>query len=197
MQITFIDTETTGFPKRGVTLDKQPWVLQLGLITTNEWLRPMFTYCAVIDIPQDAEIPEAAAEIHGIRRIHLDEFGVSPRSITNFYCQVVARADLVVMHNLSYDTTMMKIMAERFGLDVPNFNSLCTMLTATDVLELPGRYPGKYKWPKLEEAFKYFVGADMPGAHDALADVRGTIEVFRGLLDAGVVDLDKYKRSTK
>ena len=46
----------------------------------------------------------------------------------------------------------------------------CTMNEMTDVCKLPGKFAGKYKWPKLQEAYRHAFGKDFDGAHDALAD---------------------------
>ena len=44
--------------------------------------------------------------------------------------------------------------------------------------ETTGKADYGFKWPKLTEAFRHFIGKDMEGAHDALADVRGCAAVF-------------------
>jgi DNA polymerase III epsilon subunit-like protein len=42
-----------------------------------------------------------------------------------------------------------------------------------------------FKWPKLTEAYRHCYDRDFDGAHDALADVRATADVFRWLVSKG------------
>ena len=59
------------------------------------------------------------------------------------------------------------------------------MLSSMPVLKLPGRY-GNYKWPKLEEAYKFLVDpAGFEDAHDALVDVKACAAVLDALEEMG------------
>lgn len=49
----------------------------------------------------------------------------------------------------------------------------CPMKLSTDILKLPGRRPGDYKWPKVQEAWDFFFGKET-----------GYIEKHRGADDA-------------
>jgi len=40
-----------------------------------------------------------------------------------------------------------------------------------------------FKNPNLGEAYKFFTGKDLEGAHNAMVDVKACIEVYFGILD--------------
>ena len=69
-------------------------------------------------------------------------------------------------YNRNFDFNFMEDRGFVFGIKLPD-----PMLLSTDVLKLPGNY-GKFKWPKVEEAYDYFVGD------------KGWVEKHRGAADA-------------
>jgi len=53
------------------------------------------------------------------------------------------------------------------------------MKSSTDICRLPGKIPGKYKWPSLQEAYKMFIDPNgFDGAHDAMVDVNACLKVY-------------------
>jgi DNA polymerase-3 subunit epsilon len=45
-------------------------------------------------------------------------------------------------------------------------------------MKLPGRYPGKYKWPNLAEAHRFCLGRDFDDAHSAMGDVLACRDIY-------------------
>ncbi len=136
----------------------------------------------VIIQPDGWEIPNEAAEIHGITTAIADDCGVPIASALSLLAMMCAKASEVVAHNLDFDYLL--IRSEHARINKPcrmeSVARFCTMRAATPICKLPGMY-SDYKWPKLEEAYRHFTGAELVGAHDALSDVRGCAAVYFAL----------------
>jgi len=69
--------------------------------------------------------------------------------------QDLAKADIVVAHNTSFDMMFLRSEFEKLNLELPVQNSFCSMKNTTAVCKLKGRKEG-YKYPKLSELIAYF-----------------------------------------
>jgi len=97
---------------------------------------------------------------------------------------MLRKSQLLVGHNIQFDKFIARIAMRRFELitdeddaawkAMPTF---CTMREMTDICKLPGKFAGKFKWPKLGEACQH-IGKPLVGAHDAMADLRACKEVY-------------------
>lgn len=80
-----------------------------------------------------------------------------------------------VAHNIEFDRKFLnKKLPKQF----------CTMKSNTDIIKLAPQHVGtKYKWPKLEEAVKFYkISSDNNKFHNSMYDVEMTIEVFKAML---------------
>jgi hypothetical protein len=95
-------------------------------------------------------------------------------------------ADSRLAHNEQFDARIMRIAYKRFRDDTyaDAFKAgaaECTMRMATQICKLPPtekmRRAGRngFKQPNLGEAYKYFTGKTLEGAHSALVDVKGDV----------------------
>lgn len=179
----YYDTETTGFPRTdGAPLAEQPYIVQLAAILVDDALGELACLNTIIQ-PTDWEVSSGAANVHGITTEKARLFGIPIASALSVFSQLLRRADQAIAHNDAFDIKLITYELNRLNkpnilLEKPRF---CTMNATTDICKLPGRY-GKYKWPKLQEAYKHFFGEDFDSAHDALADVRACARVHRHLL---------------
>ena len=100
------------------------------------------------------------------------------------------RAELVVAHNIKFDSQLIDIENQQsdFKVDWRQRKFICTMELMTPICKLPSQRQ-TYKWPKLQEAYNYCFKEDFKGAHDALSDVRATARVLRWLVDNRHVSL--------
>lgn len=183
------DTETTGLvnhktPNHTV----QPYPVQLACILVVD--NKILSMASVIVNP-GVPIEVGASNVHGITQETTDKVGVSLKAATGLFLNFLNRADRVVAHNADFDIIVTEAMIYRTLADyeMDKFRSVprvCTMRSTTDVCKLPGKY-GKFKWPKLEEAYKLLVDpAGFEGAHDALADVVACWKVLRALEEKGL-----------
>lgn len=85
---------------------------------------------------------------------------------------------LLVAHNIRFDEKMVGAELLRTGHAnlVETKKRICTMQSATDYCQLPGRYG--FKWPTLQELHNTLFKESFDGAHDALADVRACARCY-------------------
>lgn len=173
--LLFIDTETTGVDKykaRCVELAAILWDTAQGLLEE---------YSTLIH-PEGWAIPPQAEAIHGITQEEALRAGVPIRealTALEALCQR-ARPGRLIGHNLPYDVGILTSEYVRSQWPSYPLNWLmpfCTMQAMTPRCQLPGRYPGKPKWPRLSEAyihcFNQLPDPDAFGSeHRALADAR-------------------------
>ena len=193
MRALIFDTETTGMVQfRKPPEDKtQPDLIQLGmlLVDTDDW-KPRARNSLLIQLADSVRIEPGAFDAHGISEEECARYGVSPVVACSLFNQACMQADIIVAHNLAFDTSIMKTALFRLGNKPHRFDGrqqVCTKEASTDVLKLPGKYG--YKWPTLAEAYEHYSGGEIEGAHDALVDSEACLEVFRGLVTEGTVEL--------
>lgn len=183
MNILVLDTETTGFPKRDAPIEDQPWLVQFAAVLADEEGRELGVLSKMIK-PDGYEIPEKATNIHGITTEMAREVGFSLLNVMEDVERMVANAEVIIGHNIGFDMKMLNLAFEHLGLTAPwapNFPTFCTMKSTTNVLKLPQKNGG-YKWPTLGEAYQHFTGKPLEGAHDAMADVRATMDIYKALM---------------
>jgi DNA polymerase-3 subunit epsilon len=175
------DTETTGFVdfKAPPEAEWQPRLVQLGAILCE----PSGAVQAEINLmvrPDGFIVPPAASDIHGITTERASKHGIPLHVALMIFHQLCKRASLLVAFNMVYDESV--IVGECWRSSMPHpfrlGNKFCAMLACKDILKLPGKVRGDYKWPKLTEAHRHFFNSDFDGAHDAMAEVRATMKIY-------------------
>lgn len=186
--ILFFDTETTGKCEFKLPPEhpSQPHIVQLAAVLFDD-NRIERASLNVIVSPDGFDIPKEASDIHGITTEIAIGCGVPLVSAMFLFSKLCGIAGEIVAHNIDFDYLMVQAECARLGkpcrmTEVARF---CTMKASTDICKLPGNY-GKYKWPKLEEAYRHFTGKELEGAHDALADVRGCAAVYFAMRDQSI-----------
>jgi DNA polymerase III subunit epsilon len=186
----FYDTETTGLPLWGEPSESegQPDIVQLAAKLVN--LENFRVLCAMSTIvkPSGWVIPTDTIEVHGIDNHTANELGVYETNALEQFCGLYEKCDLLIAHNISFDDRIIRIAMKRFAEEYwpdkfkekPRF---CTAKESTQILKLPptARMRGGFKKPKLSEAYSFFTNKNLMGAHDALVDVDGCIEVYKGI----------------
>jgi len=127
------------------------------------------------------EVPLDAFNVHHISTSLCTACGVKLSYALHIFETLWSRAQEHWAYNADYDIAILS--GELTRCDRQDFaNRLpmtrCLMRPLTDVCRLSGKY-GKYKWPKLAEAYKHFFAEPPAEAHDALADVQTTARVLR------------------
>lgn len=180
-EIVFFDIEATGL---NVLRDR---IVQIALIkylpdNTVEELEMMIN-------PGIPMSPEAIA-VHGI----------TPEMVKNkpTFSQVGAQlfhfigsADLAGYNSDRFDIPMLMEEFNRIGLELD--------LSVRNTIDVQKIFY-KMEPRTLTAAYRYFCNAELEGAHDALADVRATVDVLKGQLikyqDVDYIDGDNFRTPT-
>ena len=177
----FFDTETTGICnfKAPHTDPSQPHIVQLAAMLVDPVGNVRGSMNAIID--PHVEIPEAAANVHGLTTEIVQRYGIRPLDALRMFYTFMKRADLLVAHNINFDRKLLRTTFHRLGAHeqlaaFERCRTFCTMEAMTPVCRLPGHRG--YKWPKLAEAYRHLFDEELEGAHDAMIDVMGCKDVF-------------------
>lgn len=181
----FFDTETTGIWNYGIdmTHDSQPNVVQIGAVLCDDGGIIRAEIDAIVY--PECEIPPGASNVHGISTDLADKVGIGRNSAAQIMADLISLSDRVVAHNLDFDVKVMRRLFWQAGINTDPFDgkeAACTMKLSTDILRLPSpRKKTGFKWPSLSEAHKYFTGAPVENAHNAMVDVKACIKIYDGL----------------
>ena len=94
------------------------------------------------------------------------------------FVKAIASADLIVAHNISFDYPVVNCELIRLGIDsrLSEVDHFCTMMSTVELCKIPG--VSGYKWPKLQELYRFLFNAEFSDAHSALADANATADCF-------------------
>lgn len=194
------DTETTGVYdfKRDRLDPAQPRICQLAMMLVDETDRIVAEFSTLIQ-PEDWHMNAEAAAVHGITEGLCLQYGIQVRNAMAMFKMLSYPAKLIIGHNVGFDMAMVDRELALLGVD--NFLTgkevVDTMALATELVQAPlsdkqvaaqakhkdsgwappGGWP-TYKSPTLSETFKHFFDVDFDGAHDAMADVRATRQIY-------------------
>lgn len=189
----FFDTETTGLPlfKEKYDHEGQPDVVQLAAILSDA--DKIYAQLSCVINPSECndswKVEEGAARVHGITPELINQVGLTASNTFGLFMDMVSKADTIVCHNTDFDkklllTALHRLDAEKAIEQVHNGEYYCTMKKATPLCKLPGKFG--YKWPKLEELYRFLFNESFEGAHDALEDVRATRRCYYELIRLGL-----------
>lgn len=186
----FIDTETTGLPKRRNApyseVSNWPRLVQIAWTIVDDNGRELSAIERIVQ-PDGFTIPNEAANIHGITTEMARKDGVRLVEVLVEFSAALEQAKTVIAHNVDYDRPVIEAEFIRAGMKcyLGSKGLICTKDSSTDYCKLPGRYG--YKWPTLDELHRKLFDAPMGAAHNALVDVRACMKCFFELEERGVI----------
>lgn len=186
----FFDVETTGLPPRKADPETFQQYDSCRVVSIAWLLRDKKTVYAQRYSVTNPGIPDekiGAEFVHGISREIMDKYGNPIAAVLADFMTDVKKSDKIVAHNLEFDKSV--ISAELFRMGFPDdarclmsFQNLCTMKSTTNLVRIPNSY-GSYKWPKLEELYKFLFGHVFENAHHAMCDVDAMVECYYRLIE--------------
>jgi len=198
------DTETQCLPlyKERSHHPDQPHIVQLAahLVDLNE--RKVVSTMNLIVKPEGWEIPEETAAIHGITTEMAMDVGIPEEEVLNVFMSLWNRR-LRIAHNDAFDARIIRIGLKRFFPDDEMLikqwedgGRYCTLLKSKPIIKLPptekmkkSRFKNSFKPPNLGEAYKFFTGNNLEGAHNALVDIDACLAVYYGIQDRDMDDI--------
>mgnify|MGYP001275638972 CR=1 FL=1 len=177
----FFDTETTGLPRNykapASDLNNWPRNVQLAWLLADDEAHEVVSAQYIVR-PDGFTIPNDASAIHGITTEAALQDGVDLHAVLTAIMPDIAKASVLVAHNMSFDEKILGAEFLRAGHPnvVESKARRCTMQEATNHCRLPGRYG--YKWPTLPELHLTLFRTSFEGSHQALVDVRACARCY-------------------
>jgi DNA polymerase-3 subunit epsilon len=195
-KILFFDTETTGIPLNGVDIEdpRQPRIVQIAAELVDAAGTVIKTLNSIIKPDGFDSIPEGAQKAHGIsiERCHAE--GRDMKEVLEEFNGMMTDATQRAAYNISFDKRLTlreyRYHKMEYNTDHLRAHSYCVMKMVTPIIKMAptekmieAGFGKKNKPPKLIEAYEFAFGRKFDNAHDALADVRATRELFFWLRD--------------
>lgn len=196
--ILFFDTETNGLPlwREPSNHPGQPHITQLAAELFDADSGRTLAFMDVLIHPDEWTIPEDLQKLTGITNELVSRFGHPLKDALSMFMQMWCESDLRVAHNESFDQRMIRIEAARVLSEHHGFHEdwkrgpvFCTQSNSVAILNLPPTPKmlaagfNKPKSPNLGEAYEYFTGKKLEGAHNAAVDLAACKAVYFGILD--------------
>ena len=178
------DTETSDLPR----FDKhcgdpcQPHICQIALLLLDKDFNEAGFFKTLIK-PTNWIISSGAQAAHGISLDKCKAQGIDIKDAMRVFHGYSTLAQTKVCFNIKFDSFLVDSECYRLGAAPFNWSDgFCVMLQSTPICKIPhknGR--AGFKWPKLQEAYKFFFNEEFSDAHDAMADTRATARIFKHL----------------
>lgn len=195
--ILFIDTESTGIRTKD-NPDFTPKLVSLAAILDVDGVTRGVVHLIA---EQDEPIPQAAVDIHKITTELTYTAGVDMGAVDMVASKLLLRADLIVAHNYDYDADVIRNSLANAGrlLDSVRKPAFCTQSSNIDRLKLPKdpnreywtadgvKQHDRYKYPSLAETYRHYMGEELIGWHDALADAAACRAVYYKMKEGGLI----------
>ena len=182
MKSLFFDTETTGKAdfRAAPNAEHQPRLVQIGAILQDDETGRIFGELNLLVKPNGKfTIPEDATKVHGISTDMAESLGVPLLHALEAFCSMAKAAQQYVCHNADFDLIVTQGECLRMVVPWVKHQAFCTMQTSTPICQLPNpMFPGRFKWPRLEEVYQFAFKKPLELAHDAMADVRACRDVY-------------------
>jgi len=186
----FFDTETNSLPKdyNAPASDTANWprMVQVAWQIFNAD-KKLIKQRAEIIRHENIVLSEQAAAINGITQEWMFAEGRRLDLVLEEISLDLTGCGVIIGHNIKFDCGVLgaEFFREKRHNYLAGLSTICTMLNTVDLCKIPGKYG--FKWPKLQEAYKYLFGSEFVGAHDALNDIRATSQIFFELQKRGYV----------
>lgn len=187
----FFDTETTGFPPKArmtqlgfmlFDIDGNELTRFNSLIKPDGWEVPNKEYWIREGLSEEEAIKKGGFfDDNNMSTERCEAEGIPVFTALRAFQDNLKKCKYKVAHNLNFDNQILAKEIRLAGIETALFQfkkGYCTMHTTTNLVKAPGKYPGKYKWPKLEELHTFLFGETFDGAHDAFADVEALAKCF-------------------
>lgn len=179
------DSETTGIPdwKSPSGGEHQPHLVELAAKLVDVQTKEILGSIDSIIKPAGWTIPDDVIQVHGITNEVADTEGHDEKQTLLDFLELWKAADIRVAHNQNFDERIIRIAIKRYldddvAEDWKQGAKACTALLAKPIMQLPPKNRWGFKMPKLEEAYRYFIGKELQGAHRAMNDTDACLDIY-------------------
>lgn len=163
------DFETTGLLAPTVAkLDRQPYIVQIASITLDAGLNTIEENSCLVRPP--VHIPAEVSKIHGITDAMVKD-AESFRVASLWFLETLDGLTWIGQ-NTAFDLGVLYHELRRLGMKIEGIPSI-------DLMDLIIARWGKRR--KLGDVYQDLFGRKLEGAHDALFDIRATVECMKAL----------------
>lgn len=197
MQITLADCETTGLPDYNLRARdvRQPHIVSLAALLCDDSGNILEQYEAIAK-PDGWSIPPELTAIHGISNEHALKVGIPEKEILVKALAMIRAGQMFVAFNEMFDRFIIRCGLRRYDLMQDSEDAAwksmprrCAMKPMVNICKLPFPNGRKgWKYPRLQEAYKHAFGKEFEGAHNALADLLATRELYLWQKQQGLFD---------
>jgi len=182
MKVLVFDTETTGFPssKKKLHDESQPHMVQLSALLFDTKTEQIIKQINKIIKPNNWDIPDAVIKIHGITEEKAINEGESEESALDLLLDMYNGCDLKAAHNIRFDDLIIKIAISRYKMGTNAGNLWCKKESYCTFRSFKNKIGGS-KGHKLSDAYHFFTGEKLLNSHDALADAKACLIIYKGL----------------
>ena len=192
MLILCYDTETTGIIRgNDYAHPGNPFLASIAALLYDTTAHKVISSLNAMIQPDGWTMPKEAGAINGLSTKYLNTIGVSISIVLPTFVALVSKADLIVAHNVDFDTKIILAALWRRLLEEgrteeevhaliknwPYFPTFCTMKESKDIVNAQTK-SGKIKYPKLTEAYEFFFNKPLDRAHSANADAVAVLEIY-------------------
>ena len=161
--IVAFDVETTG------TDMSKDAIIQLAAVKFDKDFNRLDSYCCYVKPMEDFEIAPGAFEKHGLTKEFILDNGMPSNGVMEVFNAFCKDCDMLSYNGNNFDIKFidkeMRAAGIQFSLDRVFYDSM--------------RLEAMLHPRSLEVIYKNYTGRDLDDAHNALADVNATIEVFK------------------
>lgn len=188
-KLLFIDVETNGLPinRNGKIEDlgNWPYIVQVAWLLYSE-AGVLLDRRSYIIKPENFNISEESFRIHGISTERAVSEGMSCNKVFEELNDALGVADIVVGHNLEFDSNIIQAELLRNQLEnrLQSKQHFCTMVNGKEYCNLNSSQG--IKFPTLQELYFKTFERFYENSHDALVDVLATAECFWKLKEQSI-----------
>ena len=177
------DVETTGLNP------KEDFIIQLAISKfSKESMEIVGSKKWIIKPAHQYTISPQALAVHGITKDIIEREGIFFKDVAPEFFEMIENSDLLTYNGNTFDIKFLNEECKRWGLTLPiegkNFY---------DAFAMECRFHPR----NLSAVYKSYVGTELDNAHDALADVNATIEVFKNQIRRHNVTFDEIDTWTE
>lgn len=179
MKYAIIDTETSGLFdfSKPADAEGQPRLASLAVIEVDG--EELIKKTSFLVKPDGWEMSAEAGAVNGLTTEQLKRDGVPVNEVLENYVALIDEGFVIVAYNAQFDTKVMRGELRRAGIPdrFEQTKNICLMRASTDMCQVPKKNGKGFKFPKLEEACKFF-GIKQADQHSASGDASAAFEIM-------------------